>query len=147
MANGRGGRKTKYTDEVVGRILYALEKGATYELACHYAGISFETFNEWRKAKPEFSEQVKLAEGSAALGWLAVIERAADDGQWQAAAWKLERRYPHMYGRTVQETHGKHEHSGPNGQPIPISYFDANSALAALTTAASGPGEDGAGAE
>jgi hypothetical protein len=31
------------------------------------------------------------------------IHAAAQEGAWQAAAWILERRYPHEYGRTVQE--------------------------------------------
>ena len=42
------------------------------------------------------------------MGWLAKIEQAANQGHWQAAAWKLERRYPQEYGRTVQNV----EHSG-----------------------------------
>ncbi len=65
-----------------------------------YAGISFQTFNEWRKAKHEFSDQIESAEGSAAVGWLAKIEKAANDGNWTAAAWKAERRYPQYFGRT-----------------------------------------------
>jgi hypothetical protein len=105
-------RKTKYTPEVVKKLTDAIKLGATYQLACGYAGISFETFNEWRKAKPEFSEQVSLAEGSGAVTWLAKIEKAASVGTWQAAAWKLERRYPQEYGRTVQE------HQGKDGTPL-----------------------------
>lgn len=78
--------------------------GATYELACQYANITYETFNQWMKGKPEFSEAIKEAEGRAVVGWLAKIEKAANDGSWQAAAWKLERRYPSTYGRTVQDS-------------------------------------------
>ena len=106
------GRRSKYTPDVVKRITDAIKLGATYELACGYAGITFETFNEWRKAKPEFSEAVKEAEGAGAVGWLVRIEQSAQAGQWQAAAWKLERRYPQQYGRTVQE------HTGPDGEPL-----------------------------
>ncbi len=101
------GRRTKYTPETVKKITDALKLGATYKLACGYAGIHFDTFNEWVKAKPEFSEQVSLAEGTGAITWLAKIEKAATDGTWQAAAWKLERRYPQDYGRTVTEHQGK----------------------------------------
>jgi transposase len=96
-------RPSKYTPETVKKITDAIKLGATYELACGYAGITFETFNQWRKAKPEFSEAVKSAEGAAAVGWLARIEKAANDGTWQAAAWKLERRYPEQYGRQVHD--------------------------------------------
>jgi transposase len=96
-------RPSKYTPEVVKRVTDAIKLGATYELAAAYAGIAESTFYDWQAKKPEFSEAVKSAEGTAAVGWLARIEQAASAGNWTAAAWKLERRYPEMYGRTVQD--------------------------------------------
>lgn len=96
-------RPTKYTPETTAKIVQAIQMGATYELACQFASITYETFNQWMKGKPEFSEAIKEAEGRAVVGWLAKIEKAANDGSWQAAAWKLERRYPKVYGRTVTE--------------------------------------------
>lgn len=95
-------RPTKYTPETVKKITDAIKLGATYKLACNYAGIDYSTFNEWQKTKPKFSEAVKAAEGEAAVKWLAKIEAAAVKS-WQAAAWKLERRYPQDYGRTIQD--------------------------------------------
>lgn len=110
-------RPTKYTDELVTKLCQAIELGATYELACNYAGITFETFRQWRDKKPEFAARVHEAEGKATVKWLAKIEQAATDGAWQAAAWKLERRYPHSYGRTVQEQ----QHTGKDGAPLVIT--------------------------
>lgn len=101
-------RPTKYTPETTAKIVQAIQMGATYELSCQYANIHYDTFNTWMKTKAEFSEAIKEAEGRAVVGWLAKIEKAANDGSWQAAAWKLERRYPKVYGKTVQEQ----EHSG-----------------------------------
>lgn len=92
------GRKSKYTPDTVKRLTDAITLGATYELACHYAGIHIDTFYEWQKQHPEFTETIKNAEGKGVLQWLAKIEKAASDGSWQAAAWKLERRYPQDYG-------------------------------------------------
>ena len=100
--------RSKYTPEVVKRLCDAIALGATYDLACKYAGISDELFRQWRANKVGFLGAVKEAEGRAAIGWLAKIERAANEGTWQAAAWKLERRYPEDYGRTVQSQ----QHSG-----------------------------------
>ena len=97
------GRKTKYTPEVVEKILTAIKLGATYELAAHYGGIGHDTFHTWMNEKPEFSEQVFEASGTGAVQWLYKIEKAASDGDWRAAAWKLERRFPRLYGRTVVE--------------------------------------------
>lgn len=99
-------RRLKYTPERVAAIERAIAMGATYRLACKYAGISEDTFARWRKSA-EFAERLEKAEGAAALGWLAKIERAANEGTWQAAAWKLERLYPQEYGRTVQEFQGR----------------------------------------
>ena len=51
-----------------------------------------------------FCDAIKDAEARAVVGWLAHIQKAAADGEWTAAAWKLERRYPETYGRRIQET-------------------------------------------
>ena len=72
----------------------AIERGATYELACRYAGITSETFRLWLQTKPALAAAVHQAEGEAALRWLGQIDAAAAAGAWQAAAWKRERRYP-----------------------------------------------------
>ena len=137
MAGGRPGKLTADTQK---RITDAIRVGATYELAAQYGGIAYNTFNEWMKAGAgansgkhrEFYEAVKSAEGEAAIKWLAVIDKAALD-QWQAAAWKLERRYPREYGRQV------HEVSGPNGGPIQTEQvFDHTAATAAIARRSGG---------
>lgn len=109
------GRKTKYTPETVAKIIQAIELGATYEIAAGYAGVSPPTFYEWKKTKPEFLNAINEAEGRAATKWLAKIET---DPSWQSSAWKLERRYPHQYGKTVQEQ----QHTGKDGAPLTISF-------------------------
>ena len=108
------GRPSKLTPETQTRIVQAIRVGATYELAAQFGGIAYNTFNEWMKkgenAKAgryrDFYEAVKEAEGDAAIKWLAVIDKAAADS-WQAAAWKLERRYPNEYGRRVVDQNVK----------------------------------------
>lgn len=113
------GRPSKLTPETQKRILEALSVGTTYALACQYAGITYATFRRWmvqgEQAKSgkfrDFYDAVKEAEGRAVVGWLAKIERAANEGNWQAAAWKLERRYPEDFGRRdrISITHSVHE--------------------------------------
>lgn len=104
-------RPTKYAPEVVERICEAIRMGATYELAAGYGGVHYDTLRTWTRTKPAFFEALKAAEAEAAVGWLSKIEAASDES-WQAAAWKLERRYPQNYGRTVidQKHSGKIEH-------------------------------------
>lgn len=107
-------RRSKFTPETQQRIVDAIALGATYELAAKSAGVTYDTLNEWRKTRPQFSEAIEKAEGAAAAKWLAAIETAAAEGAWQAAAWKLERRYPRDYGRTVTEQ----QHSGSVGVTV-----------------------------
>lgn len=112
------GRKTKRTPETVEKLTQAIRLGATYSLACKYAGISEQTFYEWLKEFPEFSDAITQAEGAAAMKWLAIIEKAATElPQW--AAWKLERRYPRDYGRQVQEITG-------GSDPLRIEIVEVN---------------------
>jgi hypothetical protein len=137
------GRPTKLTPETQDRIVNAIRVGATYELAAQFGGISYSTFNNWmargrteveRRDNPrvqegssqwnaeqpyvEFLEAIKGAEGDAAIKWLALIDKAAAD-TWQAAAWKLERRYPKDYGRQIIQAAG----TGDDGEPVPIAIL------------------------
>lgn len=102
-------RPTKYNEDTAKKLCNAIRLGATYKLACDFAGISEDTFANWRKRYADFSERIKQAEGQGVIGWLAKIEEAANGGAWQAAAWKLERRYPQLYGRQVVEHAGRVE--------------------------------------
>lgn len=111
---GENGALTKYTDETIEKLVQAIELGATHEHACNYAGISYNAFLTWRREKEGFEDLMIEAEGRAAIKWLAKIEKEASRGTWQAAAWKLERRYPETYGRSVRTT----EQVGPGGGPI-----------------------------
>jgi transposase len=97
---GRG-RKPLYSEERAERVFAAIRVGATERLACKYAGISEDTLGRWKTNNADFADRFKTAEGEAAIGWLSVIE-AASKTQWQAAAWKLERRYPADYSIQAQ---------------------------------------------
>jgi len=119
-------RPTKYTPEAVKKITDAIQLGATHELACKYAGISEDSLARWQARYADFAAAIKEAEGSGAVGWLLRIEAAAKNGSWQAAAWKLERRYPEQYGRTVSD----HRHK-----------FDKQAQVAAIAAALNLPPE------
>jgi hypothetical protein len=107
----------KYTPERIKRLTEAISLGSTRKLAAQYAGIDEDTLRAWEKRYPEFKASLLEAEGRAVVGWLAKIEKAANDGTWQAAAWKLERLHAEDYGRTVSEQ----RHSGPDGKE-PVKF-------------------------
>lgn len=97
---GSPGRPTKRTPETVKKLCDAIRLGASYGDACGFAGISISIFNEWRREHPDFRAEIESAEGAGRVQLIAKIQKAATDGNWQAAAWMLERRDPENYGRT-----------------------------------------------
>lgn len=111
--------KTACTQERVRAICKHLRIGAYRKDAVKAAGVSLSTFYNWierggkerrhidsggkpRKRESAYLaavEAIEKAEAESSLGDLALITRAAQDGAWQAAAWKLERRNPEQWGR------------------------------------------------
>jgi hypothetical protein len=123
-------RPTKLTPEVQERIITALRAGNYQETAANYAGISGKTFYEWMARGEtgeekdviyrEFRDAVQKAKSDAEVRDLYLIDQAAQSGSWQAAAWKLERKFPHKWGR-VNRT----EISGPEGKPVQVETMRA----------------------
>tara|TARA_Y100000310_G_scaffold334979_1_gene415919 strand:- start:737 stop:1138 length:402 start_codon:yes stop_codon:yes gene_type:complete len=97
--------------------IQAIKLGCPNKDACGCAGISETTFYRWMewadskrkdaKVYQEFRERIKEAEGQATQRWLAIIEKAAQAGQWQAAAWKLERRRAMFIPKVKAEVEAK----------------------------------------
>jgi len=85
------GRKSLYTPERVEKIINALSVGAYQKDACAAAGITDDTFANWQKRYSEFSERVTRAKSEGWIGDLAVIRRAALQGDWRAAGEHLDR--------------------------------------------------------
>lgn len=118
-----GGRPPKISLEVAGTIIVAVARGNYIETAALTAGIDKVTLYEWlKKGKRaghgqyfEFSNALQKALGFAELRDLEVIDHAAQNGQWQASAWKLERKFPKRWGRREML-----EHSGPDGVPVQV---------------------------
>lgn len=100
------GRPIKLTPEVQEKILNAIRLGNYIETAAAHAGISKDTLYRWLKLgarynKPpyrEFSDAVQKALADAEARDVAIIYEAAKE-QWQASAWRLERKFPARWGR------------------------------------------------
>ncbi|MFD1422452.1 hypothetical protein ACFQ4J_01685 [Laceyella tengchongensis] len=103
----KAGRPTKLTPALQEKIVTVIRGGNYIETAAAYAGISKQTLYNWlrRGARQksgqyrEFALAVEQALAEAEMRDLALIEQAARDGKWQAAAWRLERRFPKRWGR------------------------------------------------
>jgi hypothetical protein len=82
-------------------IVEAVRVGATYRMACKYAGVRESDLHGWMSRGAEESDGacrdlldgMLEADSKGAVACLARIHSAAKDGNWQAAAWLLERRH------------------------------------------------------
>lgn len=103
-------RPTKLSPEVEAKLIEAILVGMPYELAADYAGIGVRTFDSWRKRGEqhphseygEFLRHLKGAVAVAAFTWLKAMDGLPQ--QWQALAWKLERRFPDTFALKKDNT-------------------------------------------
>ena len=135
MARGVG-RPTKLTSEIQEELVKTIKAGNYIETASAYVGLAPFTVREWirrgereanrlntdKEARPiksetpylEFSIAVRQAQAEAEIRDVVIIGNAARES-WQAAAWRLERKFPDRWGRK-----DKHELSGPGGGPVQV---------------------------
>lgn len=104
------------------KLLLAVRSGTDLETSCHYAGLSVaDVYRDLERGKviAERGSQDNLseAEQEALSFWrdlasaradsvvrnVAVIQQAANQGSWQAAAWWLERSVPENYSKTYSD--------------------------------------------
>ena len=136
------GRPSKLTPKIQEEILRVIKSGNYIETACAYVGINKSTFYEWlkrgarekdrvaknprakvRKSEQpyvDFSNAVEKALAQAEIRDVAIIGKAAEEN-WQAAAWRLERKFPERWGR--KEKYAL-EHTGKDGGPIETSHTE-----------------------
>lgn len=129
MEKNKRGRPTKLDERTQEKIISAIKAGNYIETAAAYAGISKNTLYEWlkrgerekqrveksNKAKIKKSEEiyviftdaVEKALAEAEMRDVLIIGKAAEK-EWQAAAWRLERKFPDRWGRKLN-VEGKQE--------------------------------------
>lgn len=128
----------KLTRAVIAEVAKLLPICMYVETVAATLGIHRDTFYEWRRRGKvaaemrirdeiiphrerlylQFSDAVEKALADGEVRDLATITKASRDtdrrpGQWTAAAWRLERRFPDRWGRR-----DRMEISGPGGGPI-----------------------------
>ena len=100
-------RKSKLNKELIEKA-YELVAAGNYDKDVYpILGVEKTTWYRWlsegEKAKSglkrELWDTIKKAEKDAIARNVALIQRAAQDGNWQAAAWWLERKYFEDWGR------------------------------------------------
>ena len=126
MARYPKGSNPKLTEALIEKIALAIHHGAYIETAAALCGINKDTLYQWLRiaasdgAAPlhiKLSDALKRAMAASEARDIAVIDKAAQDGVWQAAAWRLERKHPDRWGR---QSRVEVQHSGIEGKPIEI---------------------------
>jgi hypothetical protein len=129
------GKPTLLNPELQDRIVELIRLGNYSEDAAGAVGIGRTTFFLWMargkaeaerlklipNAKPieletpyvEFMNAVEKARDEATARNVAIIQKSASNGTWQAAAWWLERTRQNTYGRKERI-----EHTGQDGDPV-----------------------------
>lgn len=105
---GKRGRpaKLELTPDIQQRLIQAILSGNYLETAAAYAGIARSTLYSWlrRCAREnngpfhELSNAVKKALADAEVRDVTHIAKAGES-EWQASAWRLERKFPDKWGR------------------------------------------------
>lgn len=105
------------------KLVLAVRSGTNLETSAHYAGLSVATvyknlergkaeaqrIENGEKPKPDEAEYLKLwqdltsARAEAVVRNVTVIQQAAQNGNWQASAWWLERTEPNTYSKGLIE--------------------------------------------
>lgn len=167
MAAKRGRRVKQLDSPEVQLLLSALRAGNYFEHACAYAGLAPSTVYRWlergrieaasiqngNQPNPEEAEYLDLcntiekARADAVVANVAIIQNAARNGTWQAAAWWLERTMPQQFGRQLKAEVTTNDSSSDVDADIEriVLYLDEVDTRSALEVEA-GTGEAGAAA-
>lgn len=96
--------KPKCTPDLIRRAVKLKKGGANNVDIAKAVGIAESTFYRWvstptSENQRELSESLKKAEADYKNALQGIIAKAAQERDWKAAAWLLERKYPDEYGR------------------------------------------------
>ena len=117
----------KLTEELIEKLALVIRHGAYIETAAAFCGIHKDSLYRWLKIAAgdeatelhhQLNDALKRALADAEIRDLSVITKAAQEGIWQAAAWRLERKHPERWGRHARV---EVQHSGVDGRPIEIA--------------------------
>lgn len=97
--------KPKLTQELAREAIKLVSGGASNADVIAWLGVAEGTFYAWLRdpqndAQRALAQGIKKAETERKLWHLQRIHKAAEEGDWKASAWYLERRYPREYART-----------------------------------------------
>ena len=89
------------TEEHISIVEVAISKGFPYAMAADLLGVAKSSLSEYLSRRPRIAERLKKAEALHITKHLELIDQASVKN-WQASAWKLERRHREHFGQQQQ---------------------------------------------
>jgi hypothetical protein len=98
-------------DSIVTLLCDELETGLSIRVACDLVGISMDAYYRWKKRAEQGDDEaiglmrkLKAARAKGLKHHRGLIKRAADEGDWRAAAWLIDKLYPHLSIEEIEYT-------------------------------------------
>jgi hypothetical protein len=108
VSGNPGGRPSKLTLELRGRIVTLVAAGNPLSVAAEACGVRRQTLHEWVKRGEgtgradapyrAFAAAVAQARAASEADLVALMRKASVSGSWKATAWLLERAAPERWG-------------------------------------------------
>jgi hypothetical protein len=105
------GRPTTMTPETINKLKEGFAQGFSVRNACIWADISQDTYFNYCKKNPRFSEQCKTLQQKPLIKSILVINKALNEGDVSTAKWYAER-------KAKDEFSLRQELTGEDGDPI-----------------------------
>jgi hypothetical protein len=110
------GRKTKFTRELVRRVLACLERGMPITTTANVCGIALQSLANYRQKHPKFADAISAAQARGIQARLDVVVKASESAdesiKLRAACWLLEHCNPELFARNRIEV------TGADGSPL-----------------------------
>ena len=143
-------RQTILTPAIQDAMVNAIAAGSYAYVAADFVGISRSTHYAWLERGElgeapfsEYLDAIRKAEAASEVRNVAIIQKAADEGDWRASITYLERKFPDRWGKRERNSI---ELTGANGAPIELTISDPKAVLLAMLGHTKSDASDGSDA-
>ena len=120
------GRPTIMTDSTLAKLKEGFAQGFSVRNACIWADISQDTYFDYCKKHPSFSDQCKTLQQKPLIKSILVINKALNEGDVSTAKWYAERKGKDEFSLRNELT-GEDGKAIENNVNIKVKFVDGNS--------------------